>query len=88
MASAAESPEKISETQFQRSLQRIALHLSRDRKAAALYDLPALDNKVSSSDEEMKRDWQQQFRPLCLLVLERTKAGCRLAPPVAVDRSQ
>ena len=30
----------------------------------------------------------QQFRPLCLLVLERTKAGCRLAPPVAVDRSQ
>ena len=52
----AETPENISETQFWKSLQRIALYLSRERKAEELYDLPVLD-KVPSSDEEMKRDW-------------------------------
>lgn len=53
----AETPVNISETQFRRSLGKIALHLSRERKAEALYNPLALDYMVPSNDEEMKRDW-------------------------------
>src|ERR1035438_1473758 len=56
VASVATSSQ-ISEAQFQRALQTFALHVSRDRKAGVLYDLSALDYKVPSTDEEMKRDW-------------------------------
>jgi len=51
------SEETISEGQFLKSLQTLALSLSRSRKLHALNNLPELDYKVPSTDEEMKSDW-------------------------------
>jgi len=42
---------------------------------------------LAEFERDLLRERVQQFRPLCLLILERTKAGRWLAPPVAVNRS-